>query len=490
MQLIDFDENFAALPSPSKSVKGKTEKQEEAEKEDGSGGCEGGNKVQVTEVQMQSAQQDTHVQEINDTGTHTAAIELLTPSHPLPPAVAVEGAHGTDVGAHGGLEGDKSNEDSTRAGEREGFLKSEGAAAEVHEEIEDEQSAVASGCGDGWDIDGTVQEVRERDGDWMEGATGNLDEEEDEVDTAGRGDGGDIVKAARREEVVKEQQVRGSVDGGGAQEAAATAHAQAELAAVILASRPEKEAAASAAESATRSASPRATCTGGGEVGASLEEVAQLKHVVAERERQLEQKSEECAGARMRADSLENMVSKMKKVMEDLSVENSERMDEVEQLKEALVSEQHKAAAASKHVNALQDASSSASDVAAKLTEAEAAREELLREGQRLMEDKQKLEATVKELRKSLKSKQDLLNKALEDKTEVEKMAEGMEKELKSAGITYEKNAEKMQEIRNMSSETAKQLSKAEKDKASLQARAEAVERLVEEVPLCAFACE
>jgi len=34
--------------------------------------------------------------------------------------------------------------------------------------------------------------------------------------------------------------------------------------------------------------------------------------------------------------------------------------------------------------------------------------------------------------------------------------------------------------------DTAKQLGKAEKEKASLQARAEAVERLVEEVRVCA----
>ena len=98
-----------------------------------------------------------------------------------------------------------------------------------------------------------------------------------------------------------------------------------------------------------------------------------------------------------------------------------------------------------------------------KVAAAEAVREELLVEGQRLMEDKQKLEATVKEVRKALKGKQEELRKALEDKAEVEKMAEGFEKELKSAGITYEKNEEKMTQIRNMSQETAKQLTKVEK---------------------------
>ena len=178
-------------------------------------------------------------------------------------------------------------------------------------------------------------------------------------------------------------------------------------------------------------------------------------------------------------------------------VESSEKDDNVERLKAQLTSEKAKSQDLAAKLAAMSAASSDASGkrkkeslfcsyagslltlnplvrtsaLAQKVAAAEAVREELLVEGQRLMEDKQKLEATVKEVRKALKGKQEELRKALEDKAEVEKMAQGFEKELKSAGITYEKNEEKMTQIRNMSQETAKQLTKVEKEKASLQER-------------------
>jgi hypothetical protein len=178
-----------------------------------------------------------------------------------------------------------------------------------------------------------------------------------------------------------------------------------------------------------------------------------------------------------------------------ISVESSEKDDLAARLKAQLTSEKAKSQDLAAKLAAMSAASSDASGkrikvglfcscagslltldplvrtlaLAQKVAAAEAVREELLVEGQRLMEDKQKLEATVKEVRKALQGKHQELRKALEDKAEVEKMAEGFEKELKSAGITYEKNEEKMTQIRNMSQETAKQLTKVEREKASLQ---------------------
>jgi hypothetical protein len=92
--------------------------------------------------------------------------------------------------------------------------------------------------------------------------------------------------------------------------------------------------------------------------------------------------------------------------LQDLAVENSAQADELEQVRAALVRESQKVADLTEALGEARKASAAASGASAQLAEAEAVRAELLAEGQRLMEDKQKLEATVKELRKALKATQ------------------------------------------------------------------------------------
>jgi hypothetical protein len=208
-------------------------------------------------------------------------------------------------------------------------------------------------------------------------------------------------------------------------------------------------------------------------------EVEQLSQVIAERERQLLQKVEECDGERRRAQGLEDMVRNSEKAMEALALENANTVGRLEQ---ELHQEQHKVAGLKAEMASLRQTASGLSDVDQRLATVEAEKAGLMEEGKKLMDEKQKLEATLKEVRRVLRGKQEELEQALADKDEVQRAVEGMERELRSVGATYEKNEEKMSHMRSVSQETAKQLAKAEKEKAALQARAQALEKVVDEV--------
>ena len=87
--------------------------------------------------------------------------------------------------------------------------------------------------------------------------------------------------------------------------------------------------------------------------------------------------------------------------------------------------------------------------------------------GQKLMSDKQKLEATIKELRKAIKSKGEELKLLTEEKSELQKKADDFERELKAAAISYETSVSKIAQMRAMTQDTAALNVELQKDKDS-----------------------
>ena len=101
--------------------------------------------------------------------------------------------------------------------------------------------------------------------------------------------------------------------------------------------------------------------------------------------------------------------------------------------------------------------------------------------GQKLMSDKQKLEATIKELRKAIKSKGEDLKLLTEEKSELQKKADDFERELKAAAISYETSVSKIAQMRAMTQDTAALNVELQKDKDSLQERLKTLEALLQQ---------
>ena len=101
--------------------------------------------------------------------------------------------------------------------------------------------------------------------------------------------------------------------------------------------------------------------------------------------------------------------------------------------------------------------------------------------GQKLMSDKQKLEATIKELRKAIKSKGEELKLLTEEKSELQKKADDFERELKAAAISYETSVSKIAQMRAMTQDTAAVNVELQKDKDSLQERLKTLEALLQQ---------